>query len=211
MNNKLFRRLLAVTMVASLVIMPLTVGATDSPSQSSEETTVTTEEAKVVETSSQVVSSDGTAVKNELPGAFVIEKSSPVTGIAVTETPKQVQAAAGLADNQKPFVKGYSLDRKKSDKAFASFDAGAALVGGKTLGGLNLDFGALTNGKFTELPEGVELPVTIGIKNYNPNLTYYIVKVSKGGKIELIPVKVEKGKISFTATGGLNAYGLIAK
>ncbi|MBP3196752.1 MAG: hypothetical protein J6N21_07070 [Butyrivibrio sp.] len=210
MNMKLARRLLAFTMAASLVVMPLTVGATDSAQPSSSDSSVTTEQAAAVETTSQVAAG-GQVVKNQLPGAFAIQNDPAVSGIAVTKTPDQIKASAGLGAGQTPFVKGYTLDPNKSNLAFASFEAGAAQVGGRVLGGINLDFGALTDGKYTQLPEGVTIPVTLGIKNYNPNLTYYIVKVSKGGKVELIPCEVVDGMIKFEATGGLSAYGLIAK
>lgn len=207
MSIKSFKKVLAVTMAASMLVMPLTAGATDSASSSSSESTPVVEEVK---STSQVVAG-GEVVKNELPGAFAIKADAPITGVAVKESAAQIKQEAGLAANETPFVSVYSVDRKKSGAVYASFDAAAASVGATTLGGINVDLGKLTGGKFTELPAGVSVPFTMGIKNYNPNLTYYVVKVLPGGAIEMVPVTVENGKITFNITGGLAGYGLLCK
>ena len=210
MSIKALKRVLAVTMAASLLVVPVTAGATDSSSSSSSETTVTTEEAAEVQTTSTVVAG-GTVVKNELPGAFVVAKSSPVSGVAVRQTASTIKQAAGLASNQTPFVKAYTVDNKKSPAVYASFNAAAEQVGGTVVGGINMDLGALTGGKFSEIPAGVSVPVTLGIKNFDANATYYVVKVLPGGAIEMIPVTVENGKLTFNITGGLAGYGIIKK
>jgi hypothetical protein len=208
MRIQTLRKVLAVTVAATMLAMPLTVGATDSAESSSAQTTANVEEVK---TTSQVVAPGGTVIKNELPGAFQIQASAPITGMAVTVAPATIKQQAGLAANETPFVSAYTVDRKKSAAVYASFDAAAATVGGTTLGGINIDLGKLTGGKFTELPEGVSIPFSMGIKDYNPALTYYVVKVLPGGATEMIPVTVENGVISFEITGGLAGYGLIAK
>ncbi len=208
MSIKALKRVLAVTMAASLMVTPVIAGATDSSSSSSSESTVTTAEASAVETTSSVAAG-GQVVKNELPGAFVVAKSSPVSGVAVRQTAGTIRQSAGLASNQTPFVKAYTVDSKKSPAVYASFNTAAAQVGGTVVGGLNVDLGALTNGKFSELPAGVSVPVTIGVKNFDANATYYIVKVLPGGAIEMVPCTVENGKITFNITGGLAGYGII--
>ncbi|MBO6242109.1 MAG: hypothetical protein J6O61_14990 [Butyrivibrio sp.] len=208
MNMKLAKKVLAVTMAASMIVMPLTVGATDSAESSSSDTTVTAAQAGDVATTSQVVVG-GQVVKNELPGAFQIATSSPISGVAIRQSADTIKASAGLASNQTPFTRVYSLDPKKSAAVYASFNAATATYGGTVVAAINSDLGALTGGKFASLPEGVTVPVTLGIKNFDANATYYIVKVSKGGVIEKIPVTVENGKITFEITGGLAAYALV--
>ena len=207
MSIKALKKVLAVTMAATMLVMPLTAGATDSSSSSSTEATA---DAGAVQSTSQVVAG-GAVVKNELPGAFQVAPTAPISGMAVTESPAQIKQEAGLAANETPYVAAYTVDRKKSAAVYASFDAAAASVGGTTLGGINVDLGKLTGGKFTQLPAGVSVPFTMGIKNYNPNLTYYVVKVLPGGATELIPCTVTNGRLSFNITGGLAGYGLIAK
>jgi len=210
MNIKFAKRFLAVTVAASMLIVPMTVGATDSSSSGSE-TTVSADEANTVKTTS-VASAGGQVVKNELPGAFLITTSSPVSGVAIKATAAEIRQEAGLASNETPFAKVYTVDRAKSPAVYASFDAAASTVGGTTLGGLNVDLVALTGGKVKELSAGVSVPVTMAIKNYNPNLTYYVVKVVAGGDFEMIPVEVDaNGLMTFSVSGGLAGYGLIAK
>jgi len=211
MNMKLARRVLAVTMAASLLVVPFTVGATDTPSQSS--TSETKQEATVAEvatvpTTSQV-NDGGKVIKNEIPGAFLITANDPAfSGVAFTETGASVASKAGVSG--KVFSHTYTLTRAKSGAAFASFDSAAASVGGKVVGGLNIDLGAISNGRFTSLPAGVKTTVSIKIKNAVPGATYYIARVTPGGATELIPITVDaNGVASFEVVGGLAAYGLI--
>ena len=211
MNIKVAKKLLAVTLAASMVVMPLTVGATDSSDESTEETEVTEEVFEEVEPTS-VVAVGGEVIKNDRPGAFVIAKDAPIAGVAIQVTPAALKAQAGLAANETPFARVYTVRRAKSPAVYASFDAAAQALGGTVLGGLNVDLVALTAGKVSSISEGVSVPVSMAIKNYNPNLTYYVVKVLPGGKTENIPATVnEKGVLSFNVTGGLGGYGLIAK
>ena len=188
MSIKTFKRILAVTIATSMLAMPLTVGATDSADSTSSDSSVTRHEAASVKTTSEVSVNDS-VVQNELPGIFEITASPAVTGI----------------------VRAYSVERKKSPAVYASFDAAASIVGGKLVGGINVDLGKVAEGKYTKLPAEVSVPATIGIKNYNPKLNYYVAKVVSGGAIELIPVSVEKGMATVDITGGLAGYGLIVK
>lgn len=241
MNTKLVRKILAVTMTATMLIMPLTVGATDSASapsgstsagSSSKATTVSATEASKASSSKDSSSSNdsssndastaqvastsqvavgGAVVKNELPGAFFVAPASPIAGIAIREGVGAIKSKASLAGNETPFVRAYTVERKSSPAVYASFDAAAATVGGTVVGGINVDLGKLTGGKFTSLPDGVTVPVTIGIKNFDPNKTYFIVRVAPGGAIQIIPVTVENGRATFEITGGLAGYGLLVK
>ena len=241
MNTKLVRKILAVTMTATMLIMPLTVGATDSASapsgstsagSSSKATTVSATEASKASSSKDSSSSNdsssndastaqvtstsqvaigGAVIKNELPGAFFVAPAAPIAGIAIREGVGAIKSKASLAGNETPFVRAYTVERKSSPAVYASFDAAAATVGGTVVGGINVDLGKLTGGKFTSLPEGVTVPVTIGIKNFDPNKTYFIVRVAPGGAIQIIPVTVENGRATFEITGGLAGYGLLVK
>ena len=210
MSIKTFKRILAVTMAASVLAMPLTVGATDSADSTRSDSSVTRQEAASVQTTSEV-SVNGSVVQNELPGIFEITASPAVSGIAVRGTAAQIKQKAGLAGNESPIVRAYSVERKKSPAVYKSFDAAASIVGGKLVGGINVDLGKVAEGKYSKLPREVSVPATIGIKNYDPKLNYYVAKVVSGGAIELIPVTVEKGMATVDITGGLAGYGLIVK
>lgn len=210
MSIKTFKRILAVTMAASMLAMPLTVGATDSADSTRSDSSVTRQEAASVQTTSEV-SVNGSVVQNELPGIFEITASPAVSGIAVRGTAAQIKQKAGLAGNESPIVRAYSVERKKSPAVYKSFDAAASIVGGKLVGGINVDLGKVAEGKYSKLPREVSVPATIGIKNYDPKLNYYVAKVVSGGAIELIPVTVEKGMATVDITGGLAGYGLIVK
>ena len=210
MSIKTFKKILAVAVATSMLAMPLTAGATDSADSTSSDSSVTRSEASSVQTNSEV-SVGNSVVKNELQGTFQIAASPAVSGIAVRGTVAQIKQKAGLANNEAPFVRAYSVERVNSPAVYKSFDAAAAIVGGKTVGGINVDLGKVAEGKYTKLPSEVSVPATIGIKNYNPKLQYYVAKVVPGGAIELVPITVEKGNATVNLTGGLAGYGLIVK
>ncbi len=209
MNNKIVKKVLAVAMAASMVVMPLTVGATDSSSSSSDSTTVTAAEAAGVTTTS-TVNAGGTVLKSSTAGAYSVKTLS---GVAVKSTVSEIKAAAGMAANETPFVKAYDITAKKSPAAYASINSAAESMGATVTGAVNIDLGKVTGGKYTELPAGVSVPTTIGIPGgkVDPTKTYAVVKVLPGGATEILQDQdTNPNTVTFNITGGLAAYAVIA-
>ena len=214
MNMRLVRRILAMIMAASLLVVPLTAGATDSPSKGGESTNqeVTPEDIPEIPSTMTVIDGPRT-IKNELPGAFLIyNHDRAYVSVAFTETPSSLSTRLALGKNSRPFVQVYTITRAKSGAVYASFDAAATALGGQVIGGINIFFGVLEDNEYKPLPGDQKTPVTIKIRNYEPGATYYIARVSANGVTEIIPITPDEfGVAIIEANGGLSAYGLIKK
>lgn len=215
MNMRLAKRILATTMAAALMVAPvITAGATTDTSSGSSDTTATSSEETTVEdtsvTPTSTVAVGGTVIKSQISGAYAIEKTSNVAGVAVRQGDDAIKAAAGLGKNEKPFARVYTISAKKSPAAFVSFEAAASSVGGTILGAVNFDLGKMTAGKFSDLPAGVSVPVTFGVKNANGR-TLAVVKVLPGGVTEILQDTDDNpNTVTVPVTGGIAAYAIIA-
>jgi hypothetical protein len=201
MNNKLFKKVLATVLAATLLAMPIVAGATDQ-----EATSVVDETIK----DAAPVSIGGTVITSDVAGAFQIPASSALVGVAVRQASATIKANLGMAGNEKPFVRAYAITAAKSPAVFASFNGAAAGLGGVVLGALNIDFGKMTAGKFSDLPAGASVPTTVGVKNANGR-TLAVVKVLPGGATEILQdTDTNPNTVTFPITGGLAAYAVIA-
>ena len=213
MNMRLARRILAMIMAASLLVVPLTAGATDTPSKGGESTNQEVTSKDILEIPSTMTVIDGPRIiKNELPGAFLIyNHDRAYVSVAFTETPSSLSTRLALGKNSRPFVQVYTITRAKSGAVYASFDAAATALGGQVIGGINI-FLVLEDNEYKPLPGDQKTPVTIKIRNYEPGATYYIARVSANGVTEIIPITPDEfGVAIIEANGGLSAYGLIKK
>ena len=203
MNNKLFKKVLATVLAATLLAMPIVAGATD---QQEAATSAAAEEIK----DAAPVSVGGTVITSDVAGAFSIPASSALAGVAVRQASATIKADLGMAGNEKPFVRAYAITAAKSPAVFASFNGAAASVGATVLGALNIDFGKMTAGKFSDLPAGASVPTTVGVKNANGR-TLAVVKVLPGGATEILQdTDTNPNTVTFPITGGLAAYAVIA-
>lgn len=207
MSMKLVKRIMAVTMAAALMIAPaLTAFAATEEAKPTEPEPAPIASVPVEKES--VVAVGGEVIKSQTAGVYSVET---LAGVAVKETPANIKAAAGLAANETPFVRAYDITEKKSPAAYASFKGAAASVGGEVLGAVNVDLGKLTAGKYSELPAGVSVPMTIGVKKAPAGKTLAAVKVSAGGATEILAdTDTNPNTVTFPITGGLSAYAVIA-
>ena len=227
MNMKLMKKVLATTLAATLLVAPaITAGATtDSSSAPTPSATApaatapaatsstssgggsqSTPEPSAVERAGSV-SVAGTVIKSDVAGAYWVKT---LAGVAVRQSSATIKTAAGLANNETPFVRAYDITAKKSPAAFASFEGAAAAVGGTVLGAVNIDLGKLADRKFSSLDAGVKVPTTIGVANANGR-TLAVVKVVPGGATEILQDQDDNpDTVTFDIQGGLAAYAVIA-
>ncbi len=213
MTMKIVKRILATTLVATLMVAPvLTAGATTdssspaSSSSSSDEQSTSNPFTAVASTST--VSVGGKAIKSQISGSYMLNGAS-IAGVAVRQGDDAIKAAAGLGKNEKPFMVAYDINAKKSPAAMKSINDAAAAYGATVLGAVNMDLGKMTNGKFSDLPAGVTVPVTLGVKNANGR-TLKAVKVLPGGATQVLDDQDnDANTLTFDVTGGLAAYAVI--
>ncbi len=212
MSMKFLKKILAVTLAASLMVASaVTAGAasTDSSSSGSESTAQSSENSSssTATTSTSTVAGVGTST---VGGAYSVKN---LGGVAVREPATAIASKAGMTANEKPYVRAYDITAKQSPAAFVSINSAASSVGGTVVGAVNIDLGKLTGGKFTQLPDGVSVQTTIGIPGgkVDSSKTYAIVKVLPGGATEIIADQdTNPNTVTFNITGGLAAYAIIA-
>ncbi len=207
MNMKFLKRVLAVTLAASLMVAPvITAGATTNSSSSSSSDDGT---AAVVETevkSVGTVSVGGVVLKSDVPGAYLVKT---LAGLAVRQSAATIKAAAGLAANESVFVRAYDITAAKSPAAFASGNAAAAALGGVVKGALNIDLGKLTAGKNFSTLNGVAVPATFGVRNVTPGHRLVVVRVVPGGAIEVLEDQDENPNTVTVNISGFGAYFVV--
>ncbi len=206
MNMRFARRMLATVLAASILVIPLSVSATDTPKKGGgggSEPEVTIEE-EVPDLRPEPLIDGPVIIQNRVPGAFQIPVNDPA--IETIAFKGNDELGGGI----KPFVFVYTIGRQKSPGAYASIDAAAKSLGGKTVGGFNVVYGYEEKEVFKHFPETEKTMACIKIKNFDPNATYYIARVTNQGVISVIPIKADQyGVALFEVCGGLGAYGLI--
>ena len=218
MNMKLMKKVLATTLAATLLVAPaITAGATTdsssapapaatAPASTNSGGSQSTPEPAVVERVGTVTVA-GTVIKSDVAGAYWVKT---LAGVAVRQSSATIKTAAGLANNETPYVRAYDITRAKSPAAFASFDAAAAAVGGTVIGAVNIDLGKLAGRNFSSLDAGIKVPTTIGVANANGR-TLAVVKVVPGGATEILQDQDDNANtVTFDIQGGLAAYAVIA-
>ena len=212
MSMKIVKRMLAVTLAATLMVAPaITAGATtDSSEASSSDSGSSSTTVEVVNTDvtpSSTVAVAGTVLKSQINGAYAVKT---LAGVAVRQGNDAIKAAAGLGKNETPFARVYDLTAKKSPKVFDSFNGAAAAAGGTVLGAVNFDLGKMAGGKFAGLSADVSVPVTFGVKNANGR-TLSVIKVAPGGATTILKDTDENpNTVTVPVTGGLAAYAIMA-
>ena len=213
MNMKLVKRVLAMTLAASLMVAPaLTEGAASTDSSSSSESESTSTDSSSTSDSDTAVASTSSVAgvgNSSVAGAYSVKT---LAGVAVRESANTIASKAGLAANEKAYVRVYDITAKQSPAAFNSINAAAASVGGTVIGAVNIDFGKLVGAKFSQLPAGVSVQTTIGIPSakVHANKTQAVVKVLPLGAVEILKDQdTNLSTVTFDITGGLAAYAVI--
>ncbi|SFC61548.1 hypothetical protein [Butyrivibrio sp. YAB3001] len=211
MSIKFAKRILAITLAASMMVVPVVAGATtDEPTSTQEETTVVAaasagrqEAAAAVEAPTNTVA----GVVSTFAGSYRVKR---LNGFAIRTSLADFRTLAGLKAGQTPWVRAYDITAKTSPAAFASIDAVVAQLGGKVVGAINVDLGILDGGKFAQLPNTVSARASVGIPGANANKRYVVVAVYPGGETEVIEdLDTVLGTFSFNIRGGLAAYALV--
>ena len=200
MNSKVIKKVLALTLAATLLAMPIVAGATDQAEAPTPD----------VVSATTPVAIGGTVLKSDVAGAVSIPKTAAIAGVVVRQSAAQMKTTAGLAANESAFVRAYEITEKKSPAAYASFKAAAAATGGTVLDAVNIDLGKMAGGKFADLPAGVSVPTTVAVKSA-AGRTLAVAKVLPGGATEILQDQDDDpNTVTFPITGGLAAYAVIA-
>ncbi|MBR4667561.1 MAG: hypothetical protein IKO76_02250 [Butyrivibrio sp.] len=213
MNMKFLKRVLAVTLAASLMVAPvITAGATTNssePAATSSTSTASQESTPATNPDVKTVGSfsvPGANLTSDVPGSYLIKT---IAGIAVRQSAATIKAAAGLAANESVFVRAYDITAAKAPAAFASANFAATALGGTIKGALNIDLGKLTAGKnFTTL-NGVAVPCTFGLRNVTAGKRLVVIRVLPGGAVEVLEDQDENPNTVTVNISGFGAYFIV--
>ncbi len=218
MNMKFVKKILAVTLAASLMVAPaVTAGATTGSSEpSSSESTSTSESSGSSDSESSTAATPAVASTSSVPG---VGKSGvggsyslkTIPGAAVKLTGAEIAKQANLASNAVVSVRVYEISPAGSPLAFKSINNAIAGVGGTYIAALNFDFGQKLGAKFQNLPEDVEVPVAFGVPKAYQGKKIGIVQIGKLGATKILEDQDDNpASITVPVSGGLHAYALFA-
>ncbi len=206
MNMKFIKKMLAVTLAATMMVAPaIAAGATDQAESSPAP-------AATVEVVNQpVMTIAGATIKSDVKGSYFIPKTSSIAGAVPRQSAATLKSGLGLASNEQAWVKAFVADAKTSPAAIASLNGAAAASGATLLGALNIDFGKMSASKgFSSLSADASVPMTFGVKNANGR-TLEVAKVVPGGATTILPDTDDNpNTVTVAISGGRAAYGVIA-
>lgn len=220
------RAKLAKRVLSSALAMTLLLGSSTMVFASSGASTATDSEPSVVEVVNEIISestsgsvttvaevpttSTVAGVTTSVSGSYLV---TSVNGVAVTTGITTIADSYGLAKNEKPYVRAYNFDSKRSTAAKAVIDNAVASMGAEVGSIFNFEFGKMAGGKFSLLPsDGSAFNVKVGIpKSFvKEGKTYAMVCVRPGGAVSILPdTDTNPNTITFATTAGQGAYAII--
>lgn len=198
MSSRLIRSLLATVMVTSLIITPITVGATESSSEP-----VNPWAGSV--SSFEVASSESDTSKNV--GVFI---TNDIDSIRIDGNVEQINQDIGVKSNEKLFPVGYEIDKTGSPLAFNCINATAEALGGDCIASINLNSAKMSDGELIPLEKDTVIPFTLRVKNPEAKKLIPIKVESNGVVTTLEDMDDDPNTVTIYVSGGLAAYAIIA-
>lgn len=209
--KKMLATALVMTTFASSILL---AGAESSTTKSSSSTSAAVTAAVSTATATTATAPSAVqanSVKSSVPGVFLAKE---IAGAAPTVSLADFKAAFSLTAGQTPYVVVADTNQKKSTAAMASLNAATAVLGAHMGPVLNIDLGAMTKGKFAQLPAGATVPFTIALPaNFRGgDYTYSVVGVQAGGVVTVYKdTDSNPNTVTFAIPGGLGCYAVVRK
>ena len=210
-NPMKIKKILAATLAATMVMASaLTVCATTTSggSGSSGAYIPKSYAEKATVTANATVTVNGQKVVTSVAGIYAAQK---VQGCAVKTDLATVKANLGLKLGQNPKIVIYDTDSEKSSAAMVSVNAAAEALGATVVATLNVDLGAVENGKWITLTDG-SIALGVGLpKGADTTKTYSIICVQPGGETTILEdIDTNPNTVTFNVKAGLGTYALAA-
>lgn len=166
--------------------------------------TSATEVFKEVKSTSSVA-----GVESTVSGAFILQKD---IAAAITTPATTIAQSFNLGAGERPYVKVFDMDVKKSNLAAASLEIAAKAFGGTNVGFIQMEIGKMANGEYSLLPAGPNVAASFSIpKNAQvAGARYAVIRVVEGGAFTLLEDTDDNpATVSFVTTGGAGAYAIV--
>ena len=206
------KKILAATLAATMVMasaLTVCAGTTISGGSGSSESYIPKSYAeKATVTANATVTVNGQKVVTSVAGIYAAQK---VQGCAVKTDLATVKANLGLKLGQNPKIVIYDTDSEKSSAAMVSVNAAAEALGATVVATLNVDLGAMENGKWITLTDG-SIAMAVGLpKDADTTKTYSIICVQPGGETTILEdLDTNPNTVTFDVKAGLGTYALAA-
>lgn len=190
--------------------LPTTTTTTTEKQETAVVVTVPVIDATKVLSEAAKIKVGGKEVQTTVAGVYLANK---VAGIAITTPVKELSEKLNLKDGQKAYVVAYDFDQKKSYNAMKSLSMAAEVLGADFVEAINVNLGAMQNGKFIKLEDGsVQMAVGIPKTALDVNKTYSVIGVQSGGAITYYEdLDNDPQTVTFNVKAGLGAYAIVAK
>ena len=187
-----------------------TVTSSTSSSTSNDDSAAPSVDITKILSANTVITVGGKNVVTTVAGAYLAEKVNGVAGI--TPAP-ELAGTLNLAVGQKAYIMAYDFEQKKSHLAMDSINGAAKALGANFITAINVNLGAMQNGKFVTLTDGsVEVVVGLPKTAIDSTKTYYVACVQPGGVVTLYEdLDEDLQTLTFEVKAGLGAYAILSK
>lgn len=224
MKANLAKRVLTCALAGALIVgSSMSAFASDGPSYGGSSSSKSEDKKKVVETiveessggevttvAAVPTTSSVAGVKTSLAGVYL---ATNVNGTAIATSMETIAASYALAAGERPYVRIYNFEGKKSPAAQAVIDAAAAALGATVGPVVNFELGKMAGGKFTLLPsDGAAIAVKFGIpKSFaQADKTFAVICVRPGGAVAVLQdMDTDPNTVTFATTAGQGAYAIV--
>lgn len=218
MKANLAKRVMTCALAGALVVgssMSVLASSGSSSSSKSKEEVVAeivqeVSDGGVASVADVPTSSSVAGVWSSVSGVYL---ATNVNGAAITTPLDTIAGSYALAAGERPYVRVYNFDGKKSTAAQAVIDNAAAALGATVGPVINFELGKMSGGKFTLLPsEGAAVNVKFGIpKSFaQADKTFAIICVRPGGAVTVLQdLDTDPNTITFATTAGQGAYAIV--
>lgn len=188
MNMKFVKRILAVSMAATIMVVPMCAAAA---TETAEEVAAAAQVEAVVENTvaSTTAVVEGKTVTTNVAGTVDVTNSTSVKAFVLSSSQGKTSG-----DKQTVFAK----TAKESPAAFASAEAAATAIGGAIVSdAINADIN-LKNGGSAEV-----------VLKSAPTGTVKVVQIGAGGAVTVLDATVKGTAVSFTPSNGHYTYFIV--
>lgn len=160
------------------------------------------EAVKITYKTTSTVAGKPTTVK----GVYFLEKGFQAAVLSEIDV---IRESFQLNSNETPFAKIADMDAKRSHLAAKSLNDTAAAMGMKCVGYLNMEIGKMSAGHYRPMEGSKTVNFAVQLPANAPSGNYDILRVTEGGKVDLLKTTLENKVMTFESTPGSATYAIV--
>lgn len=160
------------------------------------------EAVKITYKTTSTVAGKPTTVK----GVYFLEKGFQAAVLSEIDV---IRESFQLNSNETPFAKIADMDAKRSHLAAKSLNDTAAAMGMKCVGYLNMEIGKMSAGHYRPMEGSKTVNFAVQLPANALSGNYGILRVTEGGKVDLLKTTLENKVMTFESTPGSATYAIV--